>query len=184
MFGNSRKKEATLYYLYMMADGEVSHKEERIFHTICNELDLTEADQNSIIETCKELTAGTDPIFRVMVREKMDEQMCEGWFGLKGVSGLARIVWNLVNLGFADSEFSREEKEIVHYLVDKWSIDLEVYQEFLDTADTMLALTKQKEWLLSTFEKDSTRDKREKDVDDKIMQLLKDVKLTIKELTM
>ena len=34
MFGSDCKGEAVLYYLYMMADGEVSYSEEKIFDEI------------------------------------------------------------------------------------------------------------------------------------------------------
>ena len=67
-----------------------------------------------------------------------------GWmmpFGggmLKNASDLARIIWNLIKLGYADTVYSEEEKEIVNYLVDKWDISVEVYQEMIDIADTIL----------------------------------------------
>lgn len=66
---------------------------------------------------------------------------------------VARIVWNLVNHGYADSTFSKEEQNIVSYFAAKWTLAKDVFQEFIDTADTMLALTKQKEWIVSTFSK-------------------------------
>lgn len=184
MFGGNRNEEATLYYLYMMADGDVSYSEEKIFDEICKELNIDTDEKNSVIEKCKSLATGKADVFSIMVREKIDEQAGQGWFGLRDASSLARVIWNLVNLGYADSYFSDEEKKIVHYLVDKWSVSSEVYQELVDTADTMLALTKQKEWIASTFSKGSIRDKKEKEVDSEIKQFLEDVKLTIQELTM
>ena len=62
--------------------------------------------------------------------------------------------------------------------------DMGIYQEFIDTADTMLALTKKKAWIASVFPQGSIRDKKEKEVDLTVKQLLDDVKLTIQELTM
>ncbi len=183
MFGK-KNEEATLYYLYMMADGEVSYSEEKIFETICKELELNQDERNSVIEKCKELVGDSASVFDVIVKQQIDEQAGREWYGLRDASVLARIVWNLVNLGFADSFFSDEEKKIVNYLKEKWSVNLEVYQEFVDTANTILALKEQKKWIASTFSKSSARDKREKDVDVEIVQLLNDVKLTIKELTM
>ena len=35
--GKRESVEALLYYLYMMADGEVTYSEEKIFDTICKE---------------------------------------------------------------------------------------------------------------------------------------------------
>ena len=59
-----------------------------------------------------------------------------------------------------------------------------MYQELIDTADTMLALSKQKGWIVSAFPKGSARDKRKKAVNEEITRLMDDVKLTVEELTM
>lgn len=186
MFGSNCNEEATLYYLYMMADGNVSYSEEKIFDEICKELNLDTDEKNSVIEKCKGFAANETDVFSIVVREKIDEQVGQGWlgFGLRDASSLARIIWNLVNLGYADSSYSDEEKKIVNYLVAKWSVSTEIYQELVDIAETMLALTKQRGWIASIFSKDSIRDKKERKVDSEIKHLLEDVNLTIQELTM
>lgn len=181
MFGNN-SKEAELYYLYMMADGEVTHGEEKLFDVICkDELKIDNDEKKSIIRKCKKLADGTTDIFTVLMNERIDEQVGQGCFGDE--SSLARIIWNLVNLGYADSCYTDEEKKIVAYLVDKWSVSPEVHQELVDIADTILALTKQKAWITSTFDKGQIRDKKVKDVNSKIKGLLDSVKLTIEELS-
>lgn len=184
MFGSNNYKEATLYYLYMMADDDVSYSEEKLFDSICKDLNLEVESKKDVINKCKEITEKSTDIFSVMVSEKIDEEVGNGWFGLRDASSLARIIWNLVNLGYADSRYSDEEKKIVKYLVDKWSVSAEVLQEFVDTADTILALSKQKEWIAATYGKDAIRDKKEKEVNAQINEMLEYVKLTIKEITM
>lgn len=184
MFGTGQKEEAMLYYLYMMSDGEASYSEKKIFNHICKELGLDEADKQSAILRCKEIAKDPEVASDAIMSEKLDEQVGQGWFGLKDASTLARIIWNLVNLGYADTYYSEEEKKIVNHLLEKWKVNNEVYQEMVDTADTMLALTKQKEWVISTFPKGSERDKREKKIDSEINTMLSDIKLTIEELTM
>lgn len=184
MFGSNNYKEATLYYLYMMADGDVSYSEEKLFDSICKDLNLEAESKKDVINKCKEITERSTDIFNVMVGEKVDEEAGNGWFGLRDASSLARIIWNLVNLGYADSIYSDKEKKIVKYLVDKWSVSAEVLQEFVDTADTILALSKQKEWIAATYGKGAIRDKKEKEVNAQINEILEDVKLTIEEITM
>lgn len=179
------RAEAMLYYLYMVADGEVSYGEEKIFEEICKGLRIKEPDQQKIIDECKKLLSSKTDVYEIIVNEEIDEKASKKRFlGLKNDSRLARIVWNLVNLGYADEVYSDEERKIVHYLVEKWSVNRDVYQEFIDTADTMLALYKQKEWLKSNFQNGSFRDKKEKEIDIKVKQLMDDVKLTIEEITM
>ena len=184
MFEENKNVEASLYYLYMMADGEIANSEKKIFNTICKELDIDNDTKKIIIKKCKELADGNSDMLNVIVSEKIDEQVRENWFGIQDLSRDARIIWNLVNLGYADNVYSKEEQKIIKYLVEKWSVNLEVYQEFVDIADTMLALVKQKEWVLSTFAKGSERNKKEKMIKLEIERLLSDVNLTIEELTM
>lgn len=182
--GKRESVEASLYYLYMMADGEVTYSEEKIFDTICKELDIDYDTKEKIIKKCKEFAGKNSDMLNVIMSEKIDEQSGQNWFGERDLSKDARIIWNLVNLGYADNVYSEEERKISKYLVDKWSVNLEVYQEFIDIADTMLALVKQREWVLSTFTKGRERDKKEKKIESEMEQLLSDVNLTIEELTM
>lgn len=184
LFEDEKNDKAMLYYLYMMSDGTVSYSEEKVFEDICNELKLEADDKNMVISKCNELAEDTQEIIDVIIREHIAENLSKKWF-LKGhESRLARIVWNLINLGYADGEYSENEKKIVRYLVTSWKIDTEVYCEMIDTAETMLDLTKQKEWTVNTFQKGSERDSREKKIDSAIKKLLSDIKITIDEITM
>lgn len=184
MFGDKSSEEAVLYYLYMMADGNISYSEEKIFDELCGKLRLSAEAQEEVIKKCKDITSNMTDIFRVIVKEKIDDQAGGDFFGLRTDSSLARIIWNLICLGYADSGYSQEEKKIVEYLVDKWSVKPEVYQEFIDIADTMLALTKQKKWLEDNFSAGAEKDKKEKDIDMEIKRLWDDAKLTIDEIMM
>lgn len=185
MFGTGQKEEAMLYYLYMMSDGEVSYSEEKLFNEICKELNLSEEDKQLAVVRCKEIAKDPKATLDVIMSEKIDEQVGRAWLGLKkDTSSLAKIIWNLVNLGYADTYYSEEEKRIVKHLLEKWEVSPEVYQEMVDTADTILALTKQKEWVISKFPKGRERDEKEKKIDTEINTMLSDIKLTIEELTM
>ena len=184
MIGIYTIEEAKLYYLYMLADGEVHSREETKFDQICKELKIEPEAEKEIIKECKNSEKQSQDLLNVIINEKIDEKAGRGMFGIQNVSSQARIIWNLVDLGYADREYSNEEKRIVNYLVDKWSVNSEILQEFVDTADTILALTRQKSWIYNQFPRGAERNKREKKVDNQIMELLEDVKLTIKELTM
>lgn len=189
LISSNPKEEATLYYLYMMADGKVTDSEEKLFIEICKELQVDFEEIHAIIIKCNELLVknfGEREVIDIIVNEKIDEQVEYDRlsYGAKDASSHARIVWNLVNLGYADTFYSHEEKKIVQYLVDKWSINSDIYQEIIDTADTILALTKQKEWIVSTFPNGSIRNEKEKKIDSEIKQFLDDIKLTIQEITM
>lgn len=184
MFWKNKEKEASLYYLYMMADGDVSSSEKKIFKQLCKDLDISSDSRKEITSNCKALGKGESDIFSVIVREKIDDDVRKSLFGEQNKSSLARIIWNMINLGYADLVYSDREKMIVNYLVDRWSLDKEMVQEMLDTADTMLALTKQKDWITVTFSDEAEQKKRIKAANGKIKMLHNDVKLTIEELAM
>ena len=179
MIGIYTIEEAKLYYLYMLADGEVHSGEKTKFDQICKELKIEQEAEKKIIKDCKNSEKQSQDLLNVIISEKIDEKA-----GVQNASSQARVIWNLVDLGYADREYSNEEKRIVNYLVDKWSVNSEILQEFVDTADTILALTRQKSWIYNQFPRGAERNKREKKVDNQIMELLEDVKLTIKELAM
>ena len=94
----------------------------------------------------------------------------------------ARMIWNLVNIGYADSVYSPAEKKIVNYLVEKLEVKPEVYKEFIDIADTMLALNKQRQWIQMTYTQENVIAKKENQIDQEMKLLADQVELTIQEL--
>lgn len=184
MLESEKRAEATLYYLYMMSDGKVTYDEEILFDEICKELQVTEEMKRNIISDCKVKARGEHEIFLTIIRDKIDEIAGKSWGRLKDKSSLAKIIWNLVNLGYADKDFSTNERKIVEYLINKWSIPKEIYIEFVDIAETILSLIQEKEWIRKTFALGSERDKKEQNIEKDIKKLKKDVDLTIEELTM
>ena len=184
MYCGNCEKEAMLYYFYMMADGEISTNEITIFNDICKELNIYNDSKNSIINECKEYLAKTKNVFSIIKDENFDELLGRGWFGINDNSVRVRIIWNLINLGYADAYFSEEEEKIVNYLSDKWSINSELYSEFIDTADTILALTKQKDWLNSTYFTNHKVEGKVDYIESEIKHLIKAVNVTIEEFSM
>ncbi len=180
MHKKERQEEALLYYLYMMSDGEIKYSEEKIFNEICKDIRLDEDDRSHVVTKCKKIIQNHEDILGVIKSEKLYKRIGSG---RNDISTFGRVLWNLINLGYADEVYSHEERGIVKYLLDKWNIKKEIYLEMMDTADTMRELSKQKEWIISTFPRGSERDQREKEVDLAIASLLSDVKCTIDELS-
>ena len=180
MFDSRDMEEAALYFLYMMADGEISDGEMKLFDEICKNMDLSEEDKENIADKCKKRAENNPDILKMIQEEKIEEQVGERYYYGADKGKRGRIIWNLVNLGYADSYYSKEEKTIVKYFVENWSVDSGVYREFKDIADTILALTKQKAWIVSTFPAEEREEKVLK-IDHEIEELLDDAKLTIRE---
>lgn len=178
------ENEAILYYLFMMSDGEVSSSEEWIFGEICRELKIEQSNKDKIIDECKKLETESTKIYDCIIREKIDEKVQQDWLGTKDPSSLARIIWNLVNLGYADKNYSDNEREIVDFLIARWNINKEIYQEMVDTADTILDLIKQKKWICSTIQNNYERNFKSERIDVEIEKMISDIKLSCEELTM
>lgn len=179
------ENEAKLYYLYMLADGEVSDEEEKLFNEICKKLKVEENEKMSIIEVCKSMSQKGDNTLDIITNAGIDISASKSIFNtLRSKADLTRVIWNLINLGYADSVYCEAEKQIVNYLVNEWSVDMEIYNEFINTSEVILALTKQKEWLKSVNISEVEKHEKEKNINDNIAQLMNDIKITISELEM
>ena len=193
----SKEDEAKLYYLYMMADGQVSKEEKKLFQSICMKLGIKADDKHAIMKEYDDLMEYEDLVFETIVGliegKTNDTYGCNSafyvtsilnsrWKETVTVERSARILWNLINLGYADSVYSPSEKKIVNYLVEQWQIKPEVYQEFVDTADTMLTLSKQKKWIETTYPDSEKKTNKEKQIDKEMKLLAGNVELTIQEL--
>ena len=90
------------------------------------------------------------------------------------------MIWNLINLGYADKDFSESERNVIDFLAEHWKINEQLLLEMLDIADTMLALTKQKDWIKTTSKPyDSIREVVE-EADRDMEKLKKSIELTLK----
>lgn len=170
-----RNQEAKLYYLYMMSDGAISYSEEKIFDEICHDLGLNEEEKDEAINESKEIVFASEAAI-----ELIDSAIKTN--GRPSLSDSSRVLWNLINIGYSDKYYSDEEKKIVNYTVQALKINKEIYQEMVDTADTLLALIKQKDWVDNTFENRKERADKKNLIDSEINALMSDLKLSISEL--
>lgn len=145
--------EIALYYLYMIADGELSPEEMTIFKSICQKLDKIDEYQN-IITYCKGL--GQTSSFNKIVDEDIETEI-EDYYDDEELSSsfskghLIEIIWNLISLGFCDKEYSQSEEKIVKYLCESWEIDDSIYLELIECAKTLVRINKYRDWAYKTF---------------------------------
>lgn len=165
--------QAKLYYLYMMSDGDMSDREKKLFDKICKELYLDTDDKKRIKQECNEISKEEKMTCIEVVEKNAEESYTYGILDInlnKYVSDedKAKILWNLVNLGYADSHFTITEREVVDFLREYWEIPDSLYQEMVDVAETCLALEKHKLWIEGLPETDYKMEK--------IKQVKKDLK--------
>ncbi len=180
------KGQAKLYYLYMMADGTVSDGENRLFDEICKELYLNADDKKRIEQECREISNEEKMNCIEVVERNAEESYMSGVLDIdlnKYDSDInkAKILWNLVNLGYADSEFTIDEREIIDYLREYWEIPDSLYQEMIDVAETCLALEKHKQWIEGLPDNDYKLEKK-KQVKKDIKHVQETIFTTISEI--
>lgn len=171
--------QAKLYYLYMMSDGDVSDGEKKLFDNICKELYLDVDEKKEIKQECNEIRKKVKMTCIEVVEKNAQESYMYGILDIdldKYVldEDAAKILWNLVNLGYADNHFTATEREVVNYLREYWEIPDSLYQEMIDVAETCLALEKHKLWIEGLPDTDCKIEK--------IKQVNKDIKYVQKTI--
>ena len=93
----------------------------------------------------------------------------------------AKIIWNLINLGYADTHFTIDEREVVDFLREHWKLPESLYQEMIDVAETCLALEKHKIWI-EGLPDDEYKLEKIKQVKKDIKQVQENILTTISEI--
>lgn len=197
------RSQAKLYYLYMMADGDVSEHEIKLFESICKELYIETEEKNSIIKECHdivnkeklnclkvlEMNAGEISIDDYSLLDldinKYKSDVGYGFFLFEHenyVKEKTLIIWNLINLGYADGYYTIYEIEVVKFLLKYWNIKDSLYEEMIDVAETILSLVNHKKWVEETMPESIKRKVKLIDIENNIKFVQDTIKTTISEL--
>lgn len=158
-FEAGKLQQLKICFLFMHADGESSPSETKYLNDILSKSNLSEESLQEFQAFCGKMTLKMSTGNQKTVISEIDELLGEkrsGWlpfmFGSIDDNKImqAQTIWTLINLGYADSEYSESEKQVVDHLVERWKIDPVLFAELNDTADTILALTLQKKWIQTT----------------------------------
>lgn len=167
----SEMGQGKLYYLYMMADGELSAKEKELYNKICKKLGIGKDEKKLIAEECT-IIWNEEKMTCMDVLKKNTEEVIV--FGVEEIElwdmEPISVLWNLINIGYADSVYTEAEKEVVQFLKKHWKIPEATYCEMVDIAETCLALEEYKKWA----EQLPDSDYRE----EKLKQVRKDLRYT------
>lgn len=141
------KEELRIYYLFMLVDGACSEGEIEKFDSICKAHNIDSTKKDTIKSECEKALELSEERSRVI-----NEKICENADELMDSYSLSkkRVIWTLLNLGYSDEDFSAPEKEIVDMLAQKFKMDTVDFDEMIDSAETILSLIKEKEWLKTT----------------------------------
>lgn len=108
-----------------------------------------------------------------------DDLNLDSWYiGWSKIS----VVWNLINLGYADGYYTNIERELVDFLCEYWEIENSLYREMMDTADTILALENYKKWVDKILPESEIKQAKIKKIQRDIKDVQKSIELTITEI--
>lgn len=179
--------QAKLYYLYMMSDEDVSENEKKIFLSICKELYIDEDDMKRIIEECEDVCEREDITCIDILEENAEKGYDSQTINLnlckyESDKDKSTILWNLVNLGFADKAFSFDEREVVKFLCEYWEVKDSIYNEMIDVAETILVLEEKKNWLEKTLPESDEKRAKLRQIKKDIKYVQKTIETTISEM--
>lgn len=184
-------EQLKIYLLFMQADGDSSKSEMKYLEDIVSKMDLSDSGRQEFQAflgqlLMKPLDKGSSSAIHEieqLLGEK--EENCNYDFLRYSIDNnkmlQAQTIWTLINLGYADKEYSKPEKEIVNYLVERWEMDPALVFELNDTADTILALTSQKEWVKSTTKPYEEIDSIAREIEKNIAYMFKNIEISIAE---
>lgn len=191
LFGSSKLTQLKIYYLFAHADGELSMYEERKLTSIAHELEISESEIQEYNDFRKKTSSLPNLCNSQNVIQEIDALLDESKssFSFFGGSTLDRskeeqvqTIWTLINLGYADKDFSAEERKVISHLINRWETDSMIVDEFYDTANTLLALTRQKEWIISSSRPYAEIRKMEEEIDKSIASMFTNIKISISEI--
>ena len=84
-------------------------------------------------------------------------------------------------MGYADTHFTIDEREVVDFLREHWKLPESLYQEMIDVAETCLALEKHKIWI-EGLPDDEYKLEKIKQVKKDIKQVQENILTTISEI--
>lgn len=155
-----------IYYLFMMADGECTEAEIEKLNYIALNMGASRNEREDAIAYCthsismleKEQGDAMQPkwknVITILKRILSPHKDTARYYQIVNLRAdgkeKKKVLWNIVNLVYADSNYEESENEVVQWFVKEMSINQIVAFEFLDSAECMARLTEKKEWLKTT----------------------------------
>lgn len=147
-----KKDKLKLFYCFIMSDGEKSDSEIKKFKSIAEAMDWDTADAEQLrIKYGKYYDSFlTDDDFcwrSLILSARALALIMDKYSGIiDNKVEAASTIWTLVNLAYADEDFSKSESIILQFCKTFLNVDNVLFSEMTDTAETMLMLEKKKDW--------------------------------------
>lgn len=153
--------KAALIYMFLHINGKPSSEAVEDYYEICKILEISETERKLAEEAVSNLNLDQSADNTMVVVKKLPLYIVCGkrrYFESDEVfeaSEKAQMIWLLINLAYADGEYSWPEKKVIKYLAQYWRMNDVVVKSLEDSAETLNKLYEQKAYLenLNTADK-------------------------------
>lgn len=139
------KRQIKLYYYFLRADGKVSDAEREWLERFAHENDIDMNDVNELIRECENELKDIDEDDIISKMAIIARLLSENISGINSYIG--KVIWNLVDYGGCDGEFSDEESVIISFLTDFLGIKEDKFDKLCELHSKAQALEESKDAL-------------------------------------
>lgn len=175
IYAASQQMLLEICYLFTYSDGNSSSEEMTLFQSICREMDVDQRMQDTII---RKYSSDTNITYEYIVGKITQFLDADTWTKSKQ----AELIWDLVNIGYADKDFSENERKIISFIVEQLKFSKTTLDDYIDTSETMLMLTNEKEWIKTTDKSYDEINAKITKIDEFIKKLGEKIKADIYEI--
>lgn len=186
-----RIEELKVLYLFLFADGKKSPEETTMFGDICKKYEIDKEKKSDVVKYCNEKLneyKNADNPALASIKDVINTDQDFFGFMMKGIKDSKEMqistLWNLMNLAYADKEFSEEEKDIIEFLVKQWKVDDKIMVHLTDSIETLNYLYNYKKWVNETIVDKVKRAVLLKEIRKDIKNILKSVEQIVEEIHM
>lgn len=189
---SDRECQYQIYTLFLTADGQWTASEQKLLETVAEKMDLSAEVRTRSEMLCCAL-GGVLPDEKRLENQRTDNSgilikkieslldSCPAYSDLRcNVRLQAETLWTLINLGYADTDFSAPEKKIINALAQRWKINLALLNELIDTAETIRYLVERMD-ALKALPFSSAGNARLKALKTKVQRMAENVRVTLGE---
>lgn len=181
-----------MYYLFMLADGTCTKAEMQKFNALCKSLDITKEDRTAAIVYCEGNIPDNSPHHTADIMnelKKLLEKQQQNCFTRTAMHDhpddlhpiFLAILWNLIDLGYADTVLNQEEKDFIETLAKAWKISQDSLNELYDTAETIQALCRKISWIRQSELPTTEKKEAERKASNQIINQYKSVRALMTE---
>lgn len=194
------KSALKLTYYLMAVDGDISKIEEETFDAIGNELDSSfQKYKIDIINECKnQLNKAIDEDdFYEVVKEGVEDILkkfitsnSNGFYNDLSYDisnffqiGIAKstLIWNLLSVAMGDGKYSKEERNLIKFIVRKLDINKSIYLELENKMKTLESIDNEEKWIKTVSKPYNVVDKQIKELSNRRETIIKSLKVLIND---